>query len=100
MVLEYVEPWSKLSPLIHGGHEKFVIQSSVSFDQHCRQDYPQEFTKRHGQVYYVSFHLVLPIYIHRGIRDFIMRLGILIFRHKKNIDQMFPPSAQLIGSWG
>ncbi len=32
---EYVELCSKLSPLIQGGHEKFLIQSCVSFDQHC-----------------------------------------------------------------
>ena len=33
--LEYVGVCSKLSPLLQGGHEKFLIQSCVSFDQHC-----------------------------------------------------------------
>ena len=32
---EYVGPCSKLIQLLQGGHEKFLIQSCVSFDQHC-----------------------------------------------------------------
>ncbi len=35
MVLDYVGLCSKLTPLLKGGHEKFLIQSCVSFDQHC-----------------------------------------------------------------
>ncbi len=34
---EYVGLSSKLSPLLQGEHEKFLIQSCVSFDQHCRE---------------------------------------------------------------
>ncbi len=30
-----VELCSKLSPLIQGGHRKFLIQSCISYDQHC-----------------------------------------------------------------
>ena len=33
--LEYVGLYSKLSLLHQGGHEKVLIQSCVSFDQHC-----------------------------------------------------------------
>ena len=33
--LEYAGLCSKLTPLLKGGHEKFLIQSCVSFDQHC-----------------------------------------------------------------
>ncbi len=33
--LEEVDQLSKLTPLLKGGHEKFLIQSCVSFDQHC-----------------------------------------------------------------
>ena len=29
------EVYSKLSPLLQWGHQKFLIQSCVSFDQHC-----------------------------------------------------------------
>ena len=34
--LEEVDQLSKLSPLHQGGHEKFLLQSCVSFYQHCR----------------------------------------------------------------
>ncbi len=38
MVLEYVWLCLKLSPLLQGGHKKFLIQCCVSFDQHCMPD--------------------------------------------------------------
>ncbi len=55
MVLEYVELCSKLSPLIQRGHEKFVIQSCVSFDQHCINDDDYCKTKGMAHLHFTSY---------------------------------------------
>ncbi len=38
MVREYVGLCTKLTPLLKGGQEKYLIQSCISFDQHCRMN--------------------------------------------------------------
>ena len=59
---------SKLSPLIQGGQEKFLIQSCVSFDQHCNvlgnigkigEIMLKYLNDTHGNLYYGDIHLAV-----------------------------------------
>ncbi len=57
----------KIEPLIQGGHEKFLIQSCVSFDQHCSSQFLCFINRFLLQLHWLT-HIIITILCEPSLR--------------------------------